>query len=82
MSKKGALYMGLKQVRERKGLSQSQLAIKSGVNLRMIQNYEQGAKNINTARLLTIVELAQALGCSVCDILTDENLINKLKAVL
>lgn len=74
--------MGLKQVRESKGLSQSQLAKKSGVNLRMIQNYEQEARDINVARLNTIIDLAQALECSVCDVLTDENLIDKLKATL
>lgn len=71
----------LKEVRQNKGLSQSQLGEKSGVNTRMIQYYEQGSKDINGARLSTLVDLATALECSIVDIITDEELKEKLKHV-
>ena len=61
----------LKRLRTSAGLSQSQLATASGVNVRMIQHYEQGSKDINAAEVLTVYKLAQALNCTV------ENLIEK-----
>ena len=50
-------------------MSQSQLAQASGVALRMIQAYEQGTKDINRAEGLSIYHLAQALSCTVEDLL-------------
>ena len=61
--------MSLKEQRERKGWTQAELADRSGVNLRMIQNYEQGAKDINGAKVTTAIQLADALGCNVKDII-------------
>lgn len=61
----------LKIIREDKNLSQSKLADLSGVNVRMIQHYEQGVKDINKAQVDTVYKLAQALGVPM------ENLINK-----
>ena len=55
----------LKRIREARGLSQAKLAEISGVNVRMIQYYEQGAKDINAAAALTVYRLAQALDSSV-----------------
>ena len=59
----------LKRLRTASGLSQSQLAQASGVALRMIQAYEQGTKDINRAEGLSIYHLAQALSCTVEDLL-------------
>ena len=59
----------LKRIRTEAGLSQSKLAQASGVSLRMIQAYEQGTKNINRAEGLSIYHLAQALSCTVEDLL-------------
>ena len=61
----------LKFMREDKGISQVELANKSGVNLRMIQHYEQGYKDINNAKVITVLSLAEALGCDVYDIIND-----------
>lgn len=55
----------LKRIREARGLSQAKLAEISGVNVRMIQYYEQGAKDINAAAALTVYKLAQALDSAV-----------------
>lgn len=59
----------LKEYRTKAGLSQSQLAKESGVNVRMIQQYEQGVKKINKASGETIYRLSQALGCQMEDLL-------------
>ena len=40
----------LKRIRQSNNLSQSQLAEKADVNFRMLQNYEQGFKDINKAQ--------------------------------
>lgn len=61
----------LKSIREDKKISQSKLAELSGVSVRMIQHYEQGVKDINKAQADTVYKLAQALKCTV------EDLINK-----
>lgn len=55
----------LKRIREARGLSQAKLAEISGVNVRMIQYYEQGVKDINAAAALTVYRLAQALDSTV-----------------
>lgn len=62
----------LKRIREATGLSQSKLAQASGVHVRMIQQYEQGIRDINAAGALTVYKLAQALGCTVEDLVEKE----------
>jgi len=59
----------LKRIRKASDLSQTKLAELSGVNIRMIQHYEQGVKDINAAAALTVYKLAQALACTVEDLL-------------
>ena len=61
----------LKFFREYKGLTQAELAEKSGINVRMIQHYEQGTKDINTASVITVLQLAEALDCDVYEIIND-----------
>lgn len=67
--------MKLKTLREQKGFTQQQLASKSGVNIQTLRKYEQGVKNINNAKLKTILKLAICLECSLSDILTDDTII-------
>lgn len=62
----------LKKVREEQGITQKQLSEKSGVNLRTIQNLEQGYKNINHASVSKVIKIAIALHCSIMDILETE----------
>lgn len=63
--------MKLKLMRENAGLSQSELAKISGVNLRSLQDYEQGHKSLLSAKGETLLRLSKALGYSVEDILRD-----------
>ena len=74
--------MGLRETREKAGLSQVQLSKESGVNLQMIRFYEQGTKDINGAKLVTLLTLCDVLGCKLADVVTDEKtleLLDKLK---
>ena len=59
----------LKRIRESRGLSQSELALHSGVNLRSIQMYEQKANDIDKAQAQTLYKLSRVLGCSIEDLL-------------
>ena len=51
------------------GYSQNELAKKTNVSLRMIQQYEQRAKDINKASGLTLLRLSKILGCKIEDLL-------------
>lgn len=62
----------LQEVRNRRGLTQRQLAEASGVPLVMVQKYEQKVKNINNAQVTTVLRLAQALEVEPRDILERE----------
>lgn len=59
----------LQKVRKEKGLSQSQLAGRAGISVRVIQHYEQGGLDINKAAAITVWRLAYALDCQVADLL-------------
>lgn len=61
---------GLKRQRLIAGLSQSQLARRSGVGIRAIQQYEQGAKSIERASFGNVQRLAQALHCRSQDLVS------------
>ncbi|MBQ2578202.1 MAG: helix-turn-helix transcriptional regulator [Lachnospiraceae bacterium] len=51
------------------GMSQRELAETSGVNIRTIQQYETGAKDINKASVQNVVAMARALHCDVEDLM-------------
>ena len=59
----------LKTIRQANGLSQSELAKLSGVNLRSIQMYEQKQNDIDKAQANTLYALAKTLNCDIEDIL-------------
>ena len=59
----------LKRIRTAYGITQAELAKRSGVSLRSIQMYEQRNKDINKASVETVYSLARVLGCSVEDLI-------------
>lgn len=62
----------LKWARINAGLTQSQLAEITGLNLRTLQYYEQGSKKIEHAKLETILKICSALNKDVGDIIDDK----------
>lgn len=64
----------LKEEREKKGLSQSQLANKCDIPLSTIQKFEGGFANINHAKLETLLKLCICLECNLNDIISDDYL--------
>lgn len=61
--------MGLKEIREAQGITQRELAERAGVSRRMVEYYEQGAKDIKKAAAETVIKLADALGADVHEII-------------
>lgn len=61
----------LQSLRISRNLSQSQLAKLSGVNLRTLQDFEQGRKPLKNAKGEMLYRLSIALGCTVNDMLSD-----------
>lgn len=71
--------MKLKEKRQAAGLSQSQLAEKTGINVRTIQHYEQGSKIFDHARIDTILKCCVVLNCKLEDILDNDEYIELIK---
>ena len=71
--------MKLKEMRKARGLSQSQLAEKTGINVRTLQHYEQGSKNFDNARIDTILRVCIALDCKLKDVIENAHYIELLE---
>lgn len=69
----------LKEMRQAKGLSQSQLAEKTGINVRTLQHYEQGSKIFDNARIDTILKCCIALNCKLEDVIENSEYIELIK---
>ena len=59
----------LKRLRTYAGLSQRELADRSGVALRQIQLFEQGQRDISKAQVNTVMQLSHALKCKTEDLI-------------
>jgi transcriptional regulator with XRE-family HTH domain len=59
----------LQLYRKRLGMTQQELAVRSGVNLRTLQEYESGRKNIRQAAAEKLLSLSTALWCSPSDLI-------------
>ncbi len=69
----------LQRARKAAGLSQSQLAKAADVKVQVLQQYEQGVRDLNGAKLVTLLKLCNALECSLADILSDEETLAQLR---
>lgn len=69
----------LKEMRQARGLSQSQLAEKAGMNVRTLQHYEQGSKNFDHARIDTIVRICLVLDCRLDEIIENQEYVDLIK---
>lgn len=69
----------LKVMREMCELTQREVAELSGVSFRMIKDYEQGQRDINGAKLLTLLKLCLALRCRLEDVVDDVETLELLR---
>lgn len=56
-------------LRVKNGMTQNELAEKSGIYLRQIQRYDSGENDVGKMMLRNAIALADALGCDVRDLL-------------
>ena len=63
----------LTRLRAAAGLSQIELAERSGVNIRVIQSYEQKKRDINKAQFRVVLNLAAALNCEPVELLEKQS---------
>lgn len=69
----------LKDVRVASGLTQAQLAEKAGINVRVLQHYEQMTKNFDHARVDTLLKVCVALNCKLEDVIENSEYLELLK---
>lgn len=67
--------------RKSAGMTAEQLAQESGVSISAIKKYESGEKDINNAKLPTLVAICKALNCRLSAVVSDENLIADLLSI-
>ena len=67
--------MNLVVIRKEKGYTQKRLAKESNVNLKTIQSYENGFKNINKASGEILYKLAVTLRVPIEDLLEEKETI-------
>lgn len=64
--------MGLREIRKNRNMTQKELAQRSGVNFRSLQDYEQGHKKLTSASGDIIMRLSTVLGCTAEDLLLED----------
>lgn len=62
---------GLQNIRIQRGMTQAELADRSRINLRSLQYYEQGRKDIEHIRLDKLLRLCLVLNCKLSQIVED-----------
>lgn len=64
--------MTLQERRKQRNLTQRELAQRSGVNFRSLQDYEQGHKKLMSASGDILLRLSTALGCTTEELLLED----------
>ena len=59
----------LEVIRHSQKMSRKELSEKSGINIRTIESYEQQKRNINNAKMDTLIKLSKSLNCKIEDII-------------
>ena len=69
LTQNGDVDSNLKRIRKARGLTQRELSERSGVSLRMIQQYEQKQRDINKAEAKSLIVISNILGCTAEELL-------------
>lgn len=62
----------LKELRLKNNLTQLELSQKTGVNIRTIQNFEQGQNDLKSANVGTVYKILQVLNTTIEDYFKDK----------
>lgn len=73
--------MSLRAFRKKEKLTKTQLSDLTSISMRTIDDYETGKRDINGAKIKTLLKLCKALSCRLEDILTDEETLDLLQEV-
>lgn len=74
-----SLYLKLKEIREKKGMSQEELAEKLGINRTMIIHYEKGR---NYPSLERAVQISNILGCTLDELVDTKKYLDEYQDML
>ncbi|WP_264229695.1 helix-turn-helix transcriptional regulator [Acholeplasma laidlawii] len=74
-----SLYLKLKEIREKKGMSQEELAEKLGINRTMIIHYEKGR---NYPSLERAVQISNILGCTLDELVDTKRYLDEYQDML
>lgn len=76
---RNAAQTKLKALRVKSGLKQKDVALEAGLKLPVYSQYEQGIRNIDGCKLITLLKICNALNCSLEDILEDQETLEALR---
>lgn len=75
---RNAAQTKLKALRVKSGLKQKDVALEAGLNLPVYSQYEQGIRNIDGCKLVTLLKICKVLECNLVDIVESPELIELL----
>lgn len=78
---RNAAQTKLKAVRLRAGLKQKDVALEAGLKLPVYSQYEQGIRNIDGCKLITLLKICMALHCNLADIIESPEIVELYKKV-
>ena len=76
---RNAAQTKLKALRVKSGLKQKDVALEAGLKLPVYSQYEQGIRNIDGCKLITLFKICNVLMCDLEDIIEDQETIKALR---
>lgn len=78
---RNAAQTKLKAVRLLAGLKQKDVALEAGLKLPVYSQYEQGIRNIDGCKLITLLKICMVLHCNLSDIIESPEIVELYKKV-
>lgn len=78
---RNAAQTKLKAVRLSAGLKQKDVALEAGLKLPVYSQYEQGIRNIDGCKLITLLKICMVLHCNLADIIESPEIVELYEKV-